>query len=171
MLPPKLNAAAVRTGSIVCVHPSFPMGLHSWAAMHFPSHSAAKPLLTVPCSRSDMQAQALHTHGRRLRVSMEGDAVSPRSPAAALSPRADNAFHTLQRTSWEQQRNRSFDSARGRTQVLAITTRDPTRNLRLRRDNVGKIRDTQMIIGQYANALGWNEAQKVLPTSTCTLTV
>ena len=61
--------------------------------------------------------QALHTHGRRLRVSMEGDAVSPRSPAATVSPRAADAFHNLQRTSWEQQRNRSFDSARGRTQV------------------------------------------------------
>jgi len=45
---------------------------------------------------------------------MEGDAVSPTSPVP--SPRADS-FLNLQRTSWEQQRTRSFDSARGRAQA------------------------------------------------------
>ena len=64
--------------------------------------------------------QALHTHGRRLRVSMEGDAVSPTSPVPSPRGGNDSSFHNLQRTSWEQQRNRSFDSTRGRAQVCVL---------------------------------------------------
>ena len=76
----------------------------------------------VPRSAAATCPQALHTHGRRLRVSMEGEnsAMLPTSPGRS-SPRAADGgggFHSLQqRTSWEQQRNRSFDSARGRAQV------------------------------------------------------
>ena len=77
-------------------------------------HASFVPVIDRALTKRALRPQALHTHGRRLRVSMEGDAVSPTSPAP--SPRADS-FHNLQRTSWEQQRTRSFDSARGRAQV------------------------------------------------------
>ena len=57
--------------------------------------------------------------------------VSPTSPAP--SPPGDS-FHNLQRTSWEQQRSRSFDSTRGRAQVVL-----PAERARSQRRSIGPL--------------------------------